>query len=366
MRAIYLIRHCEPCRDGISRCISQAEEHLSDVGREQAESLARWFTAGSVGNVYTSPQKRCQETAEIMVSGTRRPTLPGKEMMETAEQRVRVHSGLAEISVGVWDGLSFGEIKEKWPKEYEERGKHPGTAAPPGGESFFQAGERLEQVLRQITKETEKDVAILTHAGILRGWLCRCLEMPEQDIFSILIPFGSITEVEFDGERFVIKAFGKKPEPVPGPLEIEELFQKYGTPKHVQEHGRRVAKKAVQLAGREAVDKAILETACILHDLCRLDGRSHPRLAQEALKKAGYTELAEVVRQHHDLDSNCGKEEELLYLADKLIRGTDEISLEERFEKSREKCENEAALSAWRRRYEEAERLMMKYGGKKS
>lgn len=347
MRTIYLIRHCEPDRDKVSRCISQAEECLSEVGQEQAEALRRWAAAHPVSAVYSSPRKRCQETASVMAP----------------EMTIHIKNDLNEICVGQWEGIPFSEIKERWPLEYEARGAHPGTAAPPDGESFFEAGERLSRTITDILKETKGDVAILTHAGILRGWLCKCLEMPEQDLFSIQISFGSITEAVFDGGKFMIKRFGVKPEPAPGPREIQSLFERYGTPESVQEHGYKVAEKAMELAGETAINERILATSCILHDLCRPDGRSHPRLAAEALKKAGYTELSACVRQHHDLEPDAGAEEELLYLADKMIRGIDEISLEERFEKSRAKCGNAEALASWTRRYEDAKRLMIKYGG---
>lgn len=347
MRTIYLIRHCEPGRNSVSCCISKTEEVLSDVGREQAEALARWAAHHPVAAVYSSPRKRCQETASAM--------LPG--------MAVHIRDTLEEISVGEWEGIPFSRIKEQWPAEYKARGEHPGTVAPPDGESFFEAGERLGRTLKDILKETKGDVAVLTHSGVIRGWLCQYLGIPEQDLFSIQIPFGSITEAVFDGETFTAKRFGEKPEPAPGPREIQSLFEKYGTPGHVRDHGYKVAEKAMELAGTTVINERILVASCILHDLCRPDGRTHPGLAAEVLKKAGYTEPAACIMQHHDLERDAKAEEELLYLADKLICGTEEITLEERFGNSREKCGNAEALASWRRRYEDAKRLMIKYGG---
>lgn len=236
MRMIYLIRHGEPQGRKEHRCVSQEEECLGAVGKEQAGYLAKWLEQYLVTAVISSPQKRCLETAACFMGG--------------AEQ-VQINANLQEISVGEWDGRSFEEIKEKWPKLYEMRGLYPGTTVPPGGESFCQAGERLERALFEILNTISGTVAVCTHAGILRGWLYQKMQIPETELFSIDIPFGSITEVWWDGTDFLVKGVGKKPNTVPGPEEIQSLFQKAGTPQNVQAHGYRVAEAARKLAKRQ-------------------------------------------------------------------------------------------------------------------
>lgn len=278
-------------------------------------------------------------------------------------RKVNVCYELTEVSVGDWEGLTFEEIRKKWPGEYEERGKHPGTVAPPGGESFIQAGMRLEKILKTILANSQGNVLVVTHVGILRGWLCQLLNISSDDVFSMNIPFGSITEVTWDGQMFQVNQFGVKPNRVPGPLEIQALFEKYKTPLEVQQHGYSVAEKAGILAGEKEVDYALLHIACVLHDFCRPDGSIHPGKAAEILKSGGYPKLAAVVAQHHDLSEDAIPEAELLYLADKLVKGTESITLEERFMVSYKKCKSDDALQAWKKRYDEAKRLMMKYGG---
>lgn len=351
MRTIYLIRHGEPKERPENCCISQAEECLGEVGTEQGGALAKWRKEHPVTAVFASPQKRCIQTAAFL---------------SETEDLVQIHSELREVSVGEWDGRSFEEIKECWPELYEERGIHPGTTAPPGGESFSQAGERLEEALLEILKETKGNIAVCTHAGILRGWLYQKMKLPETELFSIELPFGSITEVLWDGTEFSIKEVGKKPNNVPGPAEIRSLFQKAETPMKVQEHGKRVAELARKLAEKQIADGAVredvLRVSCILHDFERTKGRIHPQLAAKRLKKAGYQDVAETIAQHHDLSESPSPEAELLYLADKWIKGTKRISLEERFGAAREKCRDEAAISAWQKRYDDAIRLKNKYG----
>lgn len=347
MRKIYLVRHCQPDRTGASKCISETDESLNIVGKEQALSLLKWFNEHPVEDIYSSPLKRCMETAEYM----------------SEWKKVEADPELREVSVGDWEGLTFEEIKKRWPKEYEERGKHLGTVAPPSGESFIQAGIRLDRALRRILLESQDDIAIVTHGGIVRGWLCQLLNISPDDIFSIVVPFGSITEIHWNDDNFKVHQVGMKPSQIPGPAEIGALFEKYKTPMEVKLHGQAVAKKALGLANDKNVDKDLLYIACLLHDFCRHDGRIHPNKAAEILENAGYKVLADIIVQHHDLAKDATPEAELLYLADKLVKGTESIRLEERFGASYKKCKDAAALKAWQKRYDDARRLMIKYGG---
>lgn len=351
MRTLYLIRHCEPEREQ-GRCISRTEESLSVVGKEQTEHLVRWIENHSVSAIVSSPQSRCLESAALL-----------RAQNFGSADSILIDEGLRELSVGAWEGLSFDEIKRRWPDLYEARGMYPATVAPPEGESFLQAGERLEQTLRRILEHTNGNVAVITHAGILRGWLYRKLGIPENELFSIVLPFGSITEITWNETEFKIKTVGKKPNSAPETAEMQALFERFQTPPKVMAHGYRVAEMARKLARQHEINEKVLNSACILHDLCRTEGRAHAQLAKKALQRAGYEAVADAIAQHHDLEPNASKEAELLYLADKLIQGTEEISLEERFEKSRGKCREAEAVLAWNRRYEDAKRLMKKYGG---
>lgn len=150
----------------------------------------------------------------------------------------------------------------------------------------------------------------------------------------------------------------------PAERERQALLERMGTPEPVRAHCRAVAERAARLAGNspEPVGVGLLECACQLHDLCRAAGREHPAQAAAVLAEAGYQELAEIVRQHHDLGPAPCVEAQLLYLADKLVSGIRPVTLKERFEAARTKCVGEEALAAWQKRYEDAKALAAKFG----
>lgn len=150
----------------------------------------------------------------------------------------------------------------------------------------------------------------------------------------------------------------------PDERECQALLDGMGTPEPVRAHCRAVAERAAALAqcSPEPVDTGLLECACLLHDLCRAEGRNHPQRAAAVLAEAGCPELAEIVGQHHDLGPEPCVEAQILYLADKLVLGIHLVTLKERFEAARTKCAGEKALAAWRKRYEAAKTLAAKFG----
>lgn len=110
------------------------------------------------------------------------------------------------------------------------------------------------------------------------------------------------------------------------------------------------------------MDRELLAAACLLHDLCRTAGHSHPRKAAALLAAEGWPRLANAVGRHHDLGEAPPSEAELLYLADKLLAGTELVTIQTRFENARKKCDGPAAVQAWQRRYDDTLRMAEKYG----
>ena len=151
----------------------------------------------------------------------------------------------------------------------------------------------------------------------------------------------------------------------PNDKEVAGLYRQFETPLPARAHCCAVAWEADRLARKSGaqVNRGLLRAACLLHDLRRGEGLEHPLLAAGALAERGWPQVGELVRRHHDLGEAPSPEAELLYLADKRIRGTECRSLEERFTASRQKCRSQEALENWSRRYQEARALEAKYVG---
>ncbi len=142
----------------------------------------------------------------------------------------------------------------------------------------------------------------------------------------------------------------------PSDTEMEQMLIEADTPEHVRAHCEAVAAKAAHLASQidQPINHGLLRAACLLHDMARASHKDHAAAAADYLSRKGYLILAEIIGQHHDLKFPTSIEAQLLYLADKLVQGTREVTLYQRFSASRQKCTTTEAIQIWERRYRDA------------
>ena len=149
----------------------------------------------------------------------------------------------------------------------------------------------------------------------------------------------------------------------PDKEQCAELFDKHETPLDIIEHGEHVAAIALGMArdmtARGAsLDLALLESACLLHDICRMKS-DHAQEGMKLLLHEGYPKTAMLVETHMDLQERGGVEAELLFLADKLCRRGKIVRLEDTLlELETRFADDPIALSAAKRRIQTAKKIM--------
>lgn len=351
-KKIYLFRHSEPQREsGEKRCGYSSDVALSELGRRQNDLLQVWAQGKDISAVYTSPALRCRQTAEAFCR-------------EQGLQAVTM-SLLREMDLGDWEGLPFPQIRDNWPELYEARGKDLAGTPPPGGESFLQAGLRMQAVIDMLQKECSGNIILLSHAGIIRGWLCQMPGWSKKDVMEIPQPLAGLNEIEMDSDgKISVVRVGVQVTRYPQKEMREELLRRYKTTEKIRKHCHAVAECARALCrninAEINVDEEFLISACELHDLVRSQP-NHAQAGARILRNEGYPEIADLIRSHHDLPQDASPEAELLFLADKLVLGEERVSLEKRFLSSKERCFTEEALLSWSRRYERAKEVAEKY-----
>ena len=199
MRRIWLIRHGRPeyGTEG-SRCIGVTDLPLSSEGRDammrmgfRAAEQESGFLRGAV--FCTSPLKRAVSSGEAFLKGAAH-----------ADSGLRRIGGFKEVDLGNWDGLSFREIRERFPEEYRLRGEHPGSYRTPGGETLEEAGQRFLKTLLHLAEETGKDLVVFGHSGAMGAGLS-ILEHNSADGFgNYFRSYGGIMQLslEEDGKQF--------------------------------------------------------------------------------------------------------------------------------------------------------------------
>lgn len=184
-REIYLVRHGQ-IDYGSEKCyIGITDFKLNEAGTQQVKELKKYFADINIDKAYTSPLKRCIETADIILEGSNADRI--------------ILDGLMEINMGSWEGLTMNYVKSNFSELYEKRGEYIDTFAPPGGESFKQLQERAVKAFKYITENVEGNAVIVSHAGVNRVILCWLLDIPLKYMFKIKQPYGCINKLSYDG-----------------------------------------------------------------------------------------------------------------------------------------------------------------------
>ncbi|MEK7741715.1 MAG: histidine phosphatase family protein, partial [Nitrospirota bacterium] len=193
--------------------------------------------------VYCSPLSRALKSAEIIA--------------EPHGLKPIVIEDLRERSFGIWEGMTFTEIKEKYPQEFEAWAGNPLRYSPVDGESTLVVRDRVIRVLDEIIERPDpphpnplpqgereiknpnlpqgergyknspsldgrgrgggwnkafseqslssENIAIVAHGGVNRIILCHIMGIPLENIFRIEQDFAAVNIIEFWEKYPVVK-----------------------------------------------------------------------------------------------------------------------------------------------------------------
>lgn len=104
---------------------------------------------------------------------------------------------LNEIHGGICENMTYKEIQEKYPEEYQERvhNKLGYRYLGPGGESYLDVIERLRPLIIELER-METSVAVITHNAVLRTILAYFTGIPLGEMPNIEIPLHTLYRIQ--------------------------------------------------------------------------------------------------------------------------------------------------------------------------
>jgi len=229
LTTLFLIRHGETEGAETRRYKGHIDVPLSENGAEQIKRLSKYIVGaipcgcpgqaqrpaptgmgGLLNTIYCSDLSRTVKSAELIAKphGLKPVIMPE----------------LRERNFGIWEGMSFDEIKEKYPEEFNSWVDNPLKFSPMEGESTIEVRDRavgaLEKILNRNTDNPlispldkggqggvtfSESIAIVSHGGINRILLCELLGIPLENIFRIEQGYGCLNVVELWDNYPVVK-----------------------------------------------------------------------------------------------------------------------------------------------------------------
>ena len=162
---LYLVRHGATAANELRPYVLQGsavDNPLSATGQQQAESVAALLAAVPLTAVYCSQMTRAIQTAT---------TIAARQGLEPTPL-----DAIQEIDVGVWENLSWDDIRNRHHAAHDAFHATPGTAPYLGGESYAAVLLRAEPVFRDLLdRHPGQQIAVVAHNVVNRAWLSHLL-----------------------------------------------------------------------------------------------------------------------------------------------------------------------------------------------
>jgi len=162
---LIIVRHGETEWNIKSIRQGNLDSRLTEKGMAQAKALAQRLAREHFTALYSSDLGRAVQTAEEVASVT------GHEII--TDPRLR------ERHLGIFQGLSGEEIKQKHPEEYKLHRSLGPDYVIPGGESVRQQVARNIAYLNEIgSKHLGETIVVVTHGGVISGLFRHTFSIP--------------------------------------------------------------------------------------------------------------------------------------------------------------------------------------------
>ncbi len=184
MSTLFLFRHTETVntQDGKFRYNGFIDVDIVPEGLNRLKKFIPIIKYKNIKKVYSSDLKRAYKGAKIFADAL------GLEVIKLKELR--------EVKQGIFEGLTYNEIIEKYPDEAKKKFSDYVNYRVKDAESLKDAYNRVIPCIKKIMSSDE-NVIIVAHGGINMLILCHCLNMDLKDFFRIQQDFGCMNEIEF-------------------------------------------------------------------------------------------------------------------------------------------------------------------------
>ena len=152
---------------------------LNALRRFEMDRISNWVKNKGlkIDKIYTSSALRTVQSAEIL----------SKICSHDFEIIPQLRSRLA----GVWSGMTFDDIEQKYHK-------NPEHYWPEGGETTVELNKRVAEALNNIVEQNlGKRIIIITHGDVIQSAVANALSIPPCNQFKVYIPTGSATQISY-------------------------------------------------------------------------------------------------------------------------------------------------------------------------
>jgi ribonuclease H / adenosylcobalamin/alpha-ribazole phosphatase len=176
------------------RYAGRSDVPLTEVGVDQAAAAAKRLAPAGIDVIVTSPLLRATQTAQ--------------EVAEVTGAPVVTDEGFRETDFGAWEGLTFAEVRQRWPAEMTAWLADP-AVPPPGGESFAEVSARVTEARQRVLAgHQQQTILIVSHVTPIKTLVAAALLAPPAALYRMHLDVAALCEIDWyaDGPA-VLRSF---------------------------------------------------------------------------------------------------------------------------------------------------------------
>ena len=159
---------------------------INEKGKKEMEKVANWLKVCNSGIdvIYTSSALRSIQSARIL--------------SKSFKTDFEILDDLYERRAGIWGGLTFKQIEEKYPEMLEQYHKNPCSFWPDGGETTIDVNKRVQKTIEKLVNDNfHKRILVITHSGVIQAAVGISISISPENQMRIYIPTGSATQINY-------------------------------------------------------------------------------------------------------------------------------------------------------------------------
>ena len=182
--------------------ICDIEDHppLNEQGQEEAQRIANWIVKRSpqIDAIYTSPSLSCIQTA--------------KYVAKEYGQDIIIRPEIKNQDLGIWKGLTYNEIEERYPEMLQNYHDNPSGYSPESGETLLQFNYRAKEIVNNLINENiSKRIIVVTHSNFVRASIRTALDLPIEYQNRVFIQTGSASQIKYYKDWNILMYSGHVP-----------------------------------------------------------------------------------------------------------------------------------------------------------
>lgn len=159
---------------------------ISEAGEEEIEKICEWL------------KKRGIKNDKIYASSALRTIQSAQKISKVFKTDFEIIDELHARKFGVWSGLSFEQIEDKFPQMLEQSHENPCSYCPEKGENILAFNKRVSKIIKKIVEnDIGKRIIIVTHPDVIQAAIGKAIQLQPQHQAKIYIKTGSASQISY-------------------------------------------------------------------------------------------------------------------------------------------------------------------------